>query len=481
MAINFPNAPANGAIHTEGTVQWQFSASNKSWTMITTGDPGIDNATNNDNVLVGLNRITVGPDSFNVQVPATGLTFDPALRLLKVNANASQLNNLLEIRTSADALLNAFNQRGVLQNAGRVFFTDTTPTVNAADTGQLWFDTTVGATSLKVWNGSAWVSSGGGVDLTSNQVISGAKTFSNNIFLSSTAKLSGSGVSKSVVIAPTNGSGVAVDAITATSATTTVNNTLEFSAVGTNAKTAVVTLADAQTISGAKTLTSNLRLDVSGGGKIFASPLTDSVGLSNDLFVQPNLSSAGRSIRLFSNSSNLPSTGITIRPKNGNNVGELVVDGTARVSGDLVVTGAIQTAGSLAAASVAIGSFKSQNGTAEQNVTTTPSSLSTLTFTISEDVTTFTGSTLNVVNNGSTAVAFYWRREQWTSSNAYAFVVRKVTLQGNSSCSLGVNAGTFTITSGSATNVMVGGRPTSMTLAGVTDSPIVVTLSLAST
>jgi hypothetical protein len=478
MAINFPNSPVDGAIHTDGTVQWQFSLSNNAWTMITTGDPGIDNPTNHDNVIVGLNRITVGPDSFNVQIPAVGLTFDPALKLLKVTATSPQLNNMVELRSSTNTLLNAFNERGVLTNAGRVFFQNTIPTVNAADTGQLWFDTTVGATSLKVWNGTSWVSSGGGVDISSNQVITGAKTFSNGIFLSSTAKISGSGVSKFLTLAPTNSSGIATDSLQVSDATTLVLNTLEFGTVGTTAKTVVATLADAQTLSGAKTFTSNLRLNVSGGGKIFADTSTDSIGVSNDLFIQPNLSTAGRSIRLFTNSSNLTNTGITIRPKNGNNVGDLIVDGTTRISGSLIVDGAIQTSGSLAAASVSIGSFKSQNGTAQQNINTAPTALSTLSFSQTLDLTTFTNSSLNVVNNGSTPIAFFYRREQWISGE-YAFVVRKVTLDGNSSCILGVTAGSFTNGTGTGTSVIVGGRPTSMALAGQTDSPILVTISLA--
>jgi hypothetical protein len=478
MAINFPNSPLDGDTHTDGTVQWQFSSSNKSWTVITTGDPGIDNGTDHDNVLVGLNRITVGPDSFNVQVPATGLTYDPSTKLLKINANSSQANNLLELRSNTDVLFNGFNERGVLLEAGMVFFQDTTPSVNAADTGQLWFDTTIGATSLKVWNGTSWVSSGGGVDISSNQVITGAKTFSNGIFLSSTAKISGSGVSKNIELAPTNGSGVAANAMTLSSTETEVLNTLEFSSVGTDAKTVVATLADAQTLAGAKTFTSNLRLNVSGGGKIFADTSTDSVAVSNDLFIQPNLSSSGRSIRLFTNSSNLASTGISIRPKNGNNVGDLNIDGTTRVSGDLIVTGAIQTSGSLAAASVSIGSFKSENGAADQNLTTAPTSLSTLSFTVTEDTSTWTNSTVNVTNNGSVAINFFYRREQWTGSE-YAFVVRKITLNGNSACSLGVTAGTYTQVTGTGSTAIVGGRPTSMALAGVTNSPIVCTISLA--
>lgn len=470
MAINFPNSPANNDIYTEGSLQWKFSSANKSWTMITTGNIGIQNGTDFDNTLVGLDRVS----SQNLQVPAEGLTFNPATRTMKINSLSSQSANLLEIRSNSDVLITAFNQRGVLLNAGRIFFQNSQPSVNAADIGLLWCDST--SSVLHVWNGTTWTIAGGGVDIVSNQTITGAKTFSNNIFLSSTAKLNGQGASKSVVIAPTNSSSANVDCLTVSTTAATFTVPVELSAVGTTAKTVIATIADVQTITGAKTFSEGLK--ITGTSGIRASDSTTSNGASDNILLQPNMSSSGRSIKIFNNADTSDTNGITIRPKNTANQGSLNINGSTNITGDLFVTGSVNTTTGLSAASVSIGSLKSQNGTDAQNINFTPTDIGSLTFSMSISG-TYTDHAIRVSNTSTTkSVAFYWRREQ-INSGAYTYVIRKIVLPPSGLAICLATSGAVGSGSTVTSNDVVSGQSTAVTLAGTTNAPCTMTFTLA--
>jgi hypothetical protein len=395
---------------------------------------------------------------------------------MKIKMLGSQSANLLEFRNNSDALITAVNARGVLTNAGRIYYQSSQPSVNASDTGLLWCDNTNNV--MHVWNGSAWDIAGGGVDLPSNQTISGAKTFSGNIFLSSSAKLNGQGTSKSVVLAPTNASSVTVDAVTAAFDGVTFGVPVELSAIGTTAKTVLVTMADAQTVSGLKTFSGGLK--VSGSAGIRTSDSTTANGSSDDLLLRTNVSASGRYIKVFNNADTATTNGITIRPKNTSNQGALNVDGSTNITGDLTVTGNISSATGLVAASVSCGVLKSENGSGAQNINTTPGDIGPLTF---ATVTTggYDTHSIRVTNSSLTqTVAFYWRREQ-ILSGVYTFVIRKITMAPNTVAYCLATSGTLgsgTSSSG-VTNSVVGGYATTISLAGQTDAPCVMTFTLA--
>jgi hypothetical protein len=383
---------------------------------------------------------------------------------------------MLEFRTSTDTLINAFNQRGVLLNAGRIYYQSSQPTPNAADTGLLWHDTVTGI--LRIWDGSSWVVSGGGVTTAGNQDITGAKTFTNNIFLSSSAKLNGQGVSKSVVIAPTNAGSTQVDCLTVATTAATFTVPVELSAVGTTAKTVLATIADTQTITGAKTFTNGLK--ITGTGSIRTTDDTTANAASDNIIIQPNVSASGRSIKLFNNADNTDSNGITIRPKNAANYGSLNINGSTNITGDLFVTGAINTTIGLSAASVSIGSLKSSLGTAAQNVNYAPTPIGNLTFSLGLTG-TYTDHSITVTNTSTTkSVSFYWRREQ-ILTGVYTFVVRKITLGPSGIAVCQSIVGSLGSGSTATANELVGGYPTTYLLNGATDAPIIMTFTLAQT
>lgn len=466
MAINFPDSPADGATHTDGVIQWVFNATNKSWTVTNSSNISLQNGTDLDNTIVVLDRIS----GQNLLAPGTGLTFDPSLRSIKIVANGSQTSNLLELRSNVNALLNGFNERGVLINAGRVFFTDVQPTPNINDTGLLWYNTS--DSNLYVWKGATgWVIAAGGVTLTDNQTISGAKTFSGNIFLSSTAKISGQGASKTIDLAPTDGSSVAANALSLSSTQATFSVPVEFSAVGTTAKTAVVTIADAQTITSTKTFTNNIRLN-GGDTSILVDTSTDGGTTSNDLTIRANMSTDGRFLKIWNNANVLK--GITIRPKNKDNIGSLTIEGPTTIDGNLAVTGTI-SGGSVAAVTTVYGQLKSSAGTATENVDTVPPNLSGLTFLKLTGVNP-NDSGFRVTNTGTSSASFYCRRE--ITSTAYTYVIHKVSL--NAGTSVDINSVTGPAAAAGVTITVVGGKIGNQvfTLTG-SNLPITYTFTLA--
>jgi len=363
-----------------------------------------------------------------------------------------------------------------LLNAGRIYYQSSQPTPNAADTGLLWHDTVTGI--LRIWDGNNWVVSGGGVTTAGNQDITGAKTFTNNIFLSSSAKLNGQGASKSIVIAPTNAGSTPVDCLTVATTAATFTVPVELSAIGTTAKTVLATIADTQTITGAKTFANGLK--ITGTGSIRTTDDTTANAASDNIIIQPNMSASGRSIKLFNNADTTDSNGITIRPKNAANYGSLNVNGSTNITGDLFVTGTVNTTVGLSAASVSIGSLKSSSGTAAQNTNTAPTPIGNLTFSLGLSG-NYTDHNITATNTSTTkSVSFYWRREQ-ILAGVYTFVVRKITLgpSGIAVCpSITGSLGSGSVT---AANVLVGGYPTTYLLNGATDAPIIMTFTLAQT
>lgn len=462
MPINFPNSPTDGQAYSDGVTQWEYSSALHAWTVTNSSPISLENATDWDTNMVYLER-SGGQNLLN---PTTGLKYNLTNKTIILTGNVSQTENFFEIKNSGGTVLNSFNQRGVLTAAGRIFYTGVTPTPNASDTGLLWYNTTDG--NLYLWNGTTWVITSGGLDLTSNQTVTGAKTFSNNIFLSSTSTLSGQGASKSLVFKPTNSGSTATTALTLTDTSATFAVPLDFSALGSTADDVVVTIDTDQTIAGMKTFGTTVFFDRS----IAIDASTDGGASSNDFVMRCNMSTDGRYMKLWNNADTIH--GITIRPKNKDNIGELSIEGNTTITGNLTVSGSFIQTG-LVAANCVYGQIKANSGGGAYNINVNPDNLGSLTF-----ASTTTGSDaskgITVTNSSTTQTAkFYSRRER--SGDTLAVSIHKIVLSPSSSIFL---PATSAPSSGSgATVTYYGGQELATFNFGVNNSPIRYTISIA--
>ena len=315
---------------------------------------GIENANDRDKCLVVLSRIS----SQNIPQAASNLKWDVSLSKMQLIGQASQTENRLELLASNGVtLLNYFNPRGVLNNAGRVFYGNTTPTAPAAaDTGLLWWDTTGGNQVLKVWNGTGWdfltVGAGSYVTLSDTQTISGAKTFSaattmsgqleltsGNLRLSGTVDIRGIGVSKSIELKPTNASSTQVTALTLTSTATTVPSgvNLDYFSLGTNAKAITCTISDAQTLTGIKTFNTQVIIGPSSAYSNQSTiTTTDNTTGGTNLVMRTNKAADPRYIRIFNDSET--TNGIELKSKNNGGNGRIYLNGpTTQSNGDFTL------------------------------------------------------------------------------------------------------------------------------------------------
>ncbi len=318
---------------------------------------GIENANNRDKCLVVLSRI----GSENIPQAAASLKWDTVTSQLELIGLASQTQNRLEFLASdGTTLINYFNPRGVLNNAGRVYYGSTTPTApNAADTGLLWWDTSAGNQVLKAWNGSSWdsltVGAGSYVTIDTTQTISGAKTFSaattftnsvtvnstGNILLGATADIRGSGASKSILLRPTSSGSVVTTVLTATDSQVSVatGKALDYDTLSATAKTITCTLADNQTITGVKTINTHLVLGPSTTYGNQSNILTTTSAASSDgsnLVMRINGSATTRYVKI--NKETETTTGIELRPKNQAGNGSTYLQGpTIQNDGDFTL------------------------------------------------------------------------------------------------------------------------------------------------
>ena len=277
---------------------------------------GISNATNYDKRLVVLSRIA----NENIPQAAASLLWDETPKTLKLIANSTQSNNRLEfLENDGSTLVNFFNQRGVLNSAGRIFYGTTQPNPNALDTGLLWWDTSGGNQALKVWDGTSWVSlpTAAGTYVTTNtsQTITGAKTFS-------AATIFNGAVTMNSPV--TIGSGIALDY-------NTLSNT---------AKTITATLADSQIFTAPKIF--NNHIVMSTGSTVFNNvpTITTSTGTTNaeggSLTLRVNANAASRYIQLVRN--DLTTDGVVISSLNPNGNGRTKLIGPTIIeSGDLTL------------------------------------------------------------------------------------------------------------------------------------------------
>lgn len=169
----------------------------------------ISNLTNYDQRLIYLVRA----GSENIPTVLNNIRWNNTNNTLSCYLASSQTNNILEFRANTGTLLNYFNSRGVLNQAGRVYYgaSAPSPAPNASDTGLLWWDTS--GTLLRVWDGSAWQSAGivgDVVGVTNTQTISGQKTFTAtaNYFGNATAGTGTETFTKSLILRPEATGGV---------------------------------------------------------------------------------------------------------------------------------------------------------------------------------------------------------------------------------------------------------------------------------
>jgi hypothetical protein len=314
--------------------------------MTTFGDPGISNLTDHDNTLVTLDH---NPSTNrNLPVAAVGLKYDPAVRTLTLSMTSGQTANSVELKNNVGTTLNSFNARGILDKAGKIYYGNTEPTVNAADTGQLWCNPAA-SYALSVWDGTNWTpvsQTSGGVSLDLNQTITGTKTFNpsasgNGIELAgSTSCIAGSGANKDIVLKPTNATtAVEVLRLNPTNALFASGVSLDFYALGTNAQGVVCTLSSAQTITALKTFSGNIQMNAPTNNYIFANDsTTGNVGLEN-LVLSPNLATNSRFIKVDGNGRTGSDKGVTISARNSDGIGKLTVLGDVDIQGTLKTSG----------------------------------------------------------------------------------------------------------------------------------------------
>ena len=427
MPISFPTSPTNDQIYTEGTLSWKYSTTSNAWTIQTLSQSGIDNAINHDNELVYL----VNSAGVNAQTASgDGIKWNATNRTLTLKQDASPLSFIV-LTDRNGVVLNQFNGRGVLENAGRIYYLPTAPTVNAADTGVLWYNTS--SNVLSVWNGSTWDTAAGNVSTLSSQTFAAAQTFGFDVLLANAADIAATGASVSLNLKARDGANAKTNGITVASNQVTVHQPLEFTALTATAKNVVATLADTQTITAEKTFSGGI--------------ITESLkGSSNNVVLSSDGTANGRSITLVANATT--TSGITIRAINASNQGQLSVVGKSLFNDDVeVLSGKTTYAHSLVGNTVSHGQFSSA-GTGVAAIQTAPPNLGPL----SISAISCSGNTqkITVTNNGTKTVGFYYTRSQMLSSGAYTLGTSYVRMAAGSVVDLAAVGPAVTVDSGTA-------------------------------
>lgn len=426
MAINFPATPANGVTHTDAGTTWVFSSADNSWTVTSVTDPGVNNGTNYENSLVVLDNVGGSPTK-NLPIAAQGLEFNPTDKRLTIKTLASQSAKPFAILDSAGAELNAFNIRGILEKAGRIYYAASAPTVNSADTGQLWYDTA--NSTLKVSNASAGFDNAFNtanlVTTNSTQTITSPKTFN-------------AGITASGVTVSSNGT-------VAFSGSSTITNSGSISLAGNFTGNPIFTgnpdfigqvdFTDTTRFSGSSVILEgnceNLYFSPSSTttSTIACNSSTSGTAGSNDLQLSLNKSAAGRKIVLYSNIVGDP-IGVLIKPTNGANIGRLQIDGATTVNGNFNVTGGTVTLPntSYIPGLSTIGSFRNITADTTYNLTTLPTPIGPLTFSggVYSNPSGAHTVSLDITNTSTSPVSFYFRRE--INSAITKFILQKVTM-----------------------------------------------------
>jgi hypothetical protein len=473
MPINFPNSPTNGQTYTDNGITWQYSSTNNSWTMTTFGDPGVSNGTDHDNTLVVLdhNLTTLR----NTPVVASGLKYDPAIRTLSVTMTSGQTANVLEFKNNIGTTLSAFNARGILDKAGRIYYGSTAPTVDAADTGQLWCNPSANYV-LRVWDGSAWIAvnqASGAVTTDTNQIITATKTFQsdtgNGIELSGTAAcIAGSGSNKNLVFKPTTGPGIAVEvlSLSTTAAQFATGIALDFHALGAHAVAVVCTLDTTQVITGLKSFSGNIQM-ISADNKIFANDSPSGNVGTEDIGLYSSLGTDSRYIKIDGNVKTGGTNGITIRAKNSDGNGKLTVIGDTSLQGNLSIAGSLSATGGVYSQATVYCSVSGgivSAGNISYPLIANKYTLGPLEIWVS-------GTNIVVNNTRSSQVRFFYRVEQGS-----VFGIQLLTIGPSQSATLSLNGNTQPAIPG-VSPILVGASSGSINTT-TSSTPCVVTITL---
>jgi hypothetical protein len=436
--------------------------------MTTFGDPGISNGTDYDNTIVTLDHNS--PSGRNTPIAAAGLKYDPTVRTLSLTMTSGQTANAVELKNNVGTTLNAFNARGILDKAGRIYYGSTEPTVNASDTGQLWCNTASNY-ALNVWDGTAWLTVNqavGAVTTDTNQIITGTKTFNpttgNGLELAgSTSCIAGSGANKDIVLKPTNATtAVEVLRLNPTNALFASGVNLDFHALGSHALAVVCTLGTTQTIAALKTFSANIQMS-GADNKIFANDSTTGNIGNEDIGMYANLSTLSRYIKIDGNFKDGVSNGITINAKNSDGAGKLTVLGDQNVQGSLSITGNLSaTGGIFAQSTVYLSVAGGLGGAGNQSYPLVANQYS-----FGPLIAYVSGTTIFVQNTKPYPVKFFYKREQGS-----VFAIQLCTLGGSSSASLALTGNTQP-----PTPITIGGSSGSIDTSG-SAIPCIVTLTL---
>jgi len=287
-----------------------------------------------------------------------------------------------------------FNERGVLDKAGRIFYHASDPTPHADDTGLLWYDTV--NSSLGVWNGTTWDTAAGNVSTGNEQTFVEDQTFQADVLLSGSADIASTGASSTLRLKARDGSNVKKNGISITNTAVTVHPELDVSSLSVGSKNIIATLADDQTIAGQKTFTAGI--------------LSNSMlGTGYDVKVLADDTANSRGITVKANSS---TSGIIVKATNASNQGSLSVTGKTIFGDDVDLTsGKTLYSHSTVSNTVSYGQFNLTSGTTTLAQTQiTPPNLGPLTMTAITGA--GTSQSFTVTNNGTQTVGFYYTREQ---------------------------------------------------------------------
>jgi hypothetical protein len=485
LFLNFPDAPADTELFLGGNgVTYVYSLANNSWTVNTSVASGVDNSTDRDNVIVKLNRVG---GVVNALVPAIGFTHDDNGTL---QVKGDDTNHIVDIADSASTILNYFNKSGMLNIAGKSYYQASAPSVSGADyTGCLWIDSD--NAELFHWSGSAWVAVGSGVTLSGTQTISGLKTFSADVALSSTAAIIGSGVSKSIILKPTTTGSTATTSFTLTTAAATFAPAVvvAFSLIDTaTVSTVLVDMTTNQTVAGIKTFSDQVRITDSimfNGGttgtdfNITSNSSTSNVDTAN-IVIRSNANASTRYIKL--NEKANTTNGVTINPKNPDGVGRMYVAGNVYVGGNIELSGTVTAAAGFATVSKSMGSLRAMTP-ASGTANIVPTTIGALTF---SQVIGSPGNEndgyIRVLNSSTATVKFYVSRQQTKFSGDYAHSERKITLPAGQYLQIGPQVAYYfeTVDPTGQENVMYANSTVGFDLEGSETRSIGFTFTLAS-
>jgi hypothetical protein len=472
MPISFPPSPSDEFTYTEGSITWEYSLANNSWTVLTLVPAGLDNNNDHHLELIYLYNAGVaggGLPSTNLQTPAVGLTYTPVDRTLQVKALATQLENMFELVNRNGEFLNGFNKRAVLEHAGKIYYQASAPdpVPDIADPGILWFDSD--DVFLKVWSGTAWVTAAGNVTLNGTETFTGSKTFNNaDLILAGTSELVGSGASKNIVIKATNSGSTETDGITVSSSQVTLHQPVELTSLTAGSKTVVATLGDAQSFTAVKTFTTGIITSS------IAATSSTSAAATGSIAITASKNAASRGITIDQNSNGGATNGIQIKATNESNAGRLTITGEVLFENNITLAAGANLTGTVVGSTISYGQFGSNGAGAvdPQILNILPDNIGPFTFAFTD-----ADNEMTITNTSTKTASIYYSRMQDQATFITAMGIRKITISGGGVAKVFADSGTVTQISGTVSDERRYGTVNNTTLTD--DIPVLITVALA--